>query len=315
MTGRSFALMLILLALIGCSHGSVAPSEGPVGEQGGSNNDGSGENSVAPTIYDEFTAASDIWSKQVNGPGSVTFGSPDASALDGLALDITLRGDPALSSWDYVGPGSSNHLATEQLLSFGSFRTRARVASCAHPASEEVITGIFTYSWGGDTNSNGITDNNEIDIETACSMPNILMLTIWTDYDDDSNFQKVTRMVDMVTGEYYQTEDGREGEYGVGHEPLGTISGIAGAGFDITKNFYEIGFDWYPEQVRYFVVIGGSEVTLWDYREKARIPQDPARFIFNVWHTDENWDSGADADYPSADATFNADWFKYWAQQ
>lgn len=323
---RSYCLCIIILflTLAGCS--SHSNTDQPPGGSGGGNGDdtqineggdntgGGGVSDVAPTIYDEFTSESAVWSKQVRTPGSVVFGASEPAATDQSILRITVQGNPLLASTDYVGPSKSNQIATNEKLSFGSYRVRANIASCALPAAEEVITGIFTYSYGGDTNANGITDNNEIDIETACSMPSILMLTVWTDYDDDTHFQKVTRMVDMLTGEYYQTEAGKEGEYGVGHEPLGTIPGIAGSGFDITKNFYEIGFDWYSEQIRYFVVIDGAEITLWDYSEKTRIPQNASKFLFNLWHTDENWDSGAVADYPSTDAVLEVDWFKYWAQ-
>lgn len=260
----------------------------------------------SPTIEDQLAAESTTWTKKIRSPGSINFGQNDG-------LKILLTGDATLGISDYVGPPSSNQIETRDSLSFGTYRVFAKAASCANPTLEEVITGIFTYSSGGDTNANGITDNNEIDIEIACSMPDTLFLTIWTDYSDDSHFQKVTRKINLNTGEYYQTEPGKEGEYGT--KTAGIVTGLDGHNIDLTKNFYELGFDWHSDSVRYFININGSDITLWDYQDKTHIPQSPSKFMINVWHADENWKSASDADYPSEDAIVEVDWFKYWANQ
>jgi hypothetical protein len=74
-----------------------------------------------------------------------------------------------------------------------------------------------------------------------------------------------------------------------------------------------MGFEWHATSLRYFMVFGGKEVTLWTFTDPNYIPTLPAAFLFNVWHSD-NWWTGGAADYPAADAVMRVDWFRYWKE-
>ena len=77
--------------------------------------------------------------------------------------------------------------------------------------------------------------------------------------------------------------------------------------------FYEMGFAWQPDRLRFFMVFDSEEVTLWDFTDATLIPQNPAQFLFNVWHAPTHWFEGGAADYPASDAVMRVDWFRYWA--
>ena len=122
----------------------------------------------------------------------IQFGVAEPFATDQSVVRITLPGLPNLGPQDASSPGSSNEIYTPELLSFGTYRVRAKAAACE--PNEEVVTGIFTYSYGADlngdgvisgkeekgadTNKNGMNDNNEIDIEILCGTPNFIWMTI-----------------------------------------------------------------------------------------------------------------------------------------
>jgi hypothetical protein len=75
-----------------------------------------------------------------------------------------------------------------------------------------------------------------------------------------------------------------------------------------------MGFEWHATSLRYFIVVGGSEVTLWTYSDAKYIPSLPAAFLFNVWHSTDWWNSQGTADYPASDAVMRIDWFRYWKE-
>ena len=88
-------------------------------------------------------------------------------------------------------------------------------------------------------------------------------------------------------------------------------------GFLATADFYEMGFDWHTATLRFFIVVNGVERTLWTIPDgtatAAFIPQNPANFMFNLWHTSPDWINDTPAtDYPNADVFMDVDWFRYW---
>jgi hypothetical protein len=209
-----------------------------------------------------------------------------------------------------VSPEFASELESDETFGYGTFRVRVEPARCA--SDEDVVTGIFTYAYGGDQNENGITDNREIDIEMLCGSPYIVWLSIWTDYEEGGAFVKTTRGVDMRTGEYRQTPEDGHGQYDLSGV-LGVIDGAIRPEFPAEGVFYEMGFEWTAEHVRYFIVLDGEEVTLWDYTEADYVPREPAAFLVNVWHPDSDWWTNDPADYPASDAVVRLDWFRYYA--
>jgi hypothetical protein len=186
-----------------------------------------------------------------------------------------------------------------------------RFASCA--ADEELVNGIFTYfNDGSDQNGNGIGDNSEIDIELLCGEPQLLWLTVWTDYQTNPSvaFRKTTRVIDMRNGNYHQTRAGMEGVYDVA--PGGRLPGITETDFPNPNRFYVLGFDWQPSYVRYYATLGGSEVELFRLDGSARVPQRPGRFLLNLWHAHVHWMKGGAADYPKVSTTMHVDWVRIW---
>lgn len=260
-----------------------------------------------PTLGTEFTSDAG-WRTRTSG-GQVRFNVDQAGAGDRRVAELNFPGNPALGPADRVGPPFASEIYTTQQLHFGVYRTRVQLARCA--PHEDVVNGIFVYSSGGDANHNGMRDNNEIDIEILCGEPHWIWLSSWTDYDNDNSFRKRSRGIDMRTGEY--RESPTTNQYGMG-PVLGVIPQARRPDFPRADTFYEMGWDWQPHSIRFFIVLDGEEVTLWDLRDRSVIPQHPAAMMFNVWHPRTHWWSGGDADYPANNAVMRVDWFRYWAQ-
>lgn len=273
-----------------------------------------------PTLYSDFTTDDGTWAKKSKPTGSVTFGAVNAAANDQKVARLIFSGSPG------SGPGNASRIKTTTLLGFGTYRARVSFATCS--PSEEAVNGVFTYSYGGtnglplDSNGNGITDNNEIDFEILCGEPRYLWMTSWTDYQVVSGietFRKVTRVLDMKTGKAYQTVAGKEGKYGIGSTVVETIPEAVVPNFATTGEFYELGFDWKSDSLRFFMMLGGKEITLWTLNNSnhpngaSYIPQNKAFMYFNLWHTTSHWYSGGSAASPALPATLDVDWFKYWA--
>jgi hypothetical protein len=177
--------------------------------------------------------------------------------------------------------------------------------------NEELVNGIFTYfNDSKDHDGDGLIDNSEIDIEILCSDPSIISLTIWSEYTSDSagQNQHVSRTIRTKTGDFEDTLN-YETVLGTGNNPA-----FKQSGFPDPEAFYEMGFDWRADSLRYFMVLGGKEVTLWTFADAKYIPSLAAPFLFNVWHSDDWWSSTATADYPMADAVMRVDWLRYWRE-
>lgn len=309
---RQSALQVILLALFCCGLGmiscgaevmvpEVVPSESVVAQQ-----------TVSPLFATDFASNNGLWELQVQLPNVIQFGVPTGAAPDSAVAALVVAGDPAFGPQHKVGPGFATQISTVEPLGYGVYRTRVKPAACA--SGEELVNGIFVYANDGttDANHNGMIDNNEIDIEILCGEPQLLWMTIWTDYDEVAGFRKVSRVIDFETGNAYQTKAGKEGTYEIGSTPVATLDAAKRPDFSLTADFLEMGFEWRADTIRYFIVLDGVNVTLWTCTDSTLIPQPPAAFMLNLWHTDAHWWSGGNADYPAHDATLQADWFEYW---
>ena len=245
-----------------------------------------------------------------SGGGSVTFG-PVTGADDGSAATLLFPGDPSKGSGSRVGPGFASEIDSATAdYQYGTYRARLKLATCT--SGEEMVNGYFTYfNDGADHNANGIIDNSEIDIEIQCGRPYAIFLTSWTDYTDETHFKKWTRVVDTSTGDIWESISDHEFDiHKIGNDPAFHIPG-----FPDPNTFYEMGFEWQPDHIRWFLVNNGHEITLQNFTNAALIPSLPASLIFNLWHASDHWfapDSAAD--YPATDGTLVGDWAKYWKQ-
>jgi len=267
------------------------------------------QNEASPTFSDNFTTSTNSsWNKQASH-GVMTYAVTDNLASDQKIAQLTFSGGQS----NAAGPGNSTQISTKSLLGFGMYRARFNFAKCAD--GEDLMNGIFVYSNdGSDTNLNGITDNNEIDIELLCGTPKKLYLTTWTDYDydaatDTETIQKVTRVIDLSNGKAYETPAGQEGTYNVDYSTvIETIPEMALPTLATDDAYYEMGFDWHSTYIHFFIVLDGKEVTLWNYTDATYIPQNKAYMMFNLWYP-----AWSGKNYPASAESLKVDWFKYWA--
>lgn len=289
--------------------GSAAADVGTgTGGSVGGDAGGSLDAATPPTFSVDFITAdqSRFYSRADNG-GSVTFGAANSSAADNAVAELVFKGNASLGPGDKLTPDYATEIGTNQSFSYGTYRTRVQLAQCS--SSEELVNGVFTYfNDGKDHDGDGLIDNSEIDIEILCSDPSIISLTIWTEYTSDTAKQCVSRVIHTKTGAY---EDSLNDTTSLGS---GTSPDFKLTGFPDPNAFYEMGFEWHATSLRYFIVFGGKEVTLWTYTDAKYIPSLPAAFLFNVWHSTDWWSSQGTADYPASDAVMRVDWFRYWKE-
>jgi hypothetical protein len=258
-----------------------------------------------PTFSTEFADNGGLWTERMSDGGAIAFGVADDGAADGLAATLTFHGDPAFTNDDRVSPAFATELVSAAPFHFGRYRARVKVAACT--AAEEVVTGIFTYrNDGTDADGDGLVDNDEIDIEVLCGTPSVIFLSSWTDYDE-TGFRKWTRAIDLATGAIYESPS--DHEYGL--VPAGQDPQLARP--DLLTDYAELGFDWYPDRVRFVAVDGTEELTLWELTDAALVPQRESGWLFNVWHPGEHWfgDAGP-PDHPAADAIVSLDRASYY---
>jgi beta-glucanase (GH16 family) len=263
----------------------------------------------APSWFADFTlAGQNEWIVRKQPQGEVTFAVPNASANDNAVAFLRFPGNGALTATDLIGPRNASEIATARKFLYGTFRFRAQLATCA--PGEEVVNGLFTYfNDGTDTNANTLDDNSEIDIEVLCGQPYAIWLSSWTDYRDrDGKFLKLSRVIDTRTGQFYESV--AADSYDIASK--GTSEELRIPGFPQADAFYELGFEWTPERVRWFIQVGSREVTLWDLRDTRYIPTRAAQLMVNAWHAQTHWLSGAEADYPAQDAVMRVDWVRHW---
>lgn len=271
----------------------------------------------APIISTEFVANDVPWTLQLGVPNAkVDFGVADVAAGDGKSVQLLWpglnNGGSAANKGPY--PYATQIATADKSVGFGTYRARVKLARCA--PTEEVVNGIFIYAHdGSDTNGNGIEDNTEIDIEILCGEPQFINLTVWTDYQDataakPSAMRRTGRVIDTKTGEVTELAAPDKGGQFLKMDPTLVIP-------DFPKDqYYELGFDWQAQSVRFFIVIDGKELTLWEFKDAGSpslIPQTKAAMMFNLWYSKSHWNkTPSPAAYAAENAVMSVDWFRYW---
>lgn len=319
---RAPALLLFAVAAIplsACSSGAAHGSGGSTGSgsttststtsgaggqttgTGGSSPDGG-----TPTLFYDFVAGDSAAFDQQHPYGAITFGAADPGAHDGQAAALLFKGNTTA-----VGPGGkATEIGTKSLQGFGEYRFRVRLATCQ--PNEELVNGAFVYqNDGGDHDGDGLVDNDEIDIEILCGQPGFLNLTSWSQYTDDTHMRKKSRIIDLDTGTIYA---GIDDGYGVDESDPATGTkdpALTHPGWYDPAAYYEMGWDWQPDHVRWFMVLGGTEITLWTLTDTVRIPQHPATMRFNLWNPGTHWNEGGTVTPAAKDATLSVDWLSF----
>jgi len=292
------ALSIAAVGVTGCG-----PQRGLVGRQNAPD---------AGTIFEsEFKTSDGPWSIEAPLPGaSATFGNTDMSARDGFMAKLVFPGDAALASTDNVGPDFVTQLQTTERFGFGTLRSRVKFGGCS--GTEEVVQAVLGYfSDGLDHNQNGITDDIEIDLQIACSSREFAYLSVFTDYQADpagDRFRKLSHVVDFSTGTEYDTPaDNSDTLVKSGTNPSLLRPNLLNSG-----NYYEVGYEWHTNSVRFFLVDGAESLTLWTLSDPTHVPQLPVYLTYNMWHPSTHWfPLSGDADYPANDVVMDVDWVRF----
>lgn len=307
---RSTVLRAALTLAVAGLSAACGHQEGVVGRMHPSDA-GTGLQPSAEVFETEFVDNAGVWSSDTALPNASTrFGQSDSAARDGKVVELTFPGDATLTASDNVGPAYVTQIETLDPFAFGTLRTRVKFGACA--ASEETIQSILGYfSDGTDADQDGLTDELEIDLQFACGTPGFLYLTVFTDYERTASaerFRKLSHVVDFTSGAEYDTLSDDSDEFvqsGVRAELVRPKLVSAG-------EYYELGFTWHSDSVRFFLVDGTEELTLWTLNDAAHVPQHPIHLMYNLWHPDSHWfpATGA-ADFPAKDVIMRVDWLRY----
>jgi hypothetical protein len=267
--------------------------------------------SSASVFETEFVDNSGQWAIDTGLPGaSVTFGQADAAGRDGKVAELRFPGDASRTAGDSVGPDYVTQIATLDEFSFGTLRTRVSFGSCA--ASEEVIQSVLAYfSDGSDLNQNGITDDVEIDLQVACASPNYVYLTVYTDYQSTptgDRFRKLSQVVDFSSGTEYTSLADDSDEF----TTVGTSAALRRPTLVTPDTYYELGFEWHADSVRFFLFDGAEELTLFTLEDPSHIPTHSVSLMYNLWHPESHWfPASGSADFPANDLLMRVDWLRY----
>src|SRR5688572_12257346 len=263
-------------------------------------------------------ASSPFFSFLQQGGGTIASNVADSGAGDGRVVQLNLAAFPA------AGPNAAPNLLSTDVYGFGTYEARMKTADCASQPNTGIISGFFTYlNDGTDQNGNGIKDNSEIDFEWLCAEPNVIWLTAWTDYQESPTLamRRIYRELDLRTGQIrrtcYSTNFGQCDVNLTGSATEGSPSSIAGiSNYNSATAYYTYGFTWLSNRLTWYIIhpTTGAKVILWDYQgPTSRITQRQARYMFNVWHTN-NWPPpsmpGA-IQQPTTSRNIKIDWAKY----
>lgn len=295
----------------GAAGGTASTAVGGSSSTAGSGGTGgTGGSAAPPTLFFDFVTGDAVSFTEQHPYGATTFGAPDTAAHDKNAVAMLWK-----AGEDVVGPGGkATEIDTTADVGFGEYRFRVRLATCQ--PNEELVNGHFIYQNDGvDHDGDGVIDNDEIDIEILCAQPGFFNLTSWTGYTDDAHMRKMSRTIDLDTGTIYVgLKDNYDYDYA---DPLnGTKDpALAHPGWYDPAAYYEMGWDWQPDHVRWFVVLGGKEITLWTLTDATRVPQHPAKMLFNLWHPGGHWNTDGALVPTTNDATLSIDWFSFTASK
>jgi beta-glucanase (GH16 family) len=216
------------------------------------------------------------------------YGIPSVLEPETRVLTLTMDPDDRATPWQ--GPNISSH----GFCHYGSYSGRIKIPDVRtlQPNVGGVV-GFFTYF-----NDPAINGHSEIDIEWLIADPEIIYMNAWLDTDapPEISRRRVGRTINLAKGIIYNTTYTEEVGDKTVRTPLSGDENLpvkiqAIENFDASAGFYTYGFDWYPDRIRWWIIHPetGGKVVLWDYRGPwERIPQTPARFMINFWHTD-NW--------------------------
>jgi len=297
---RAWSLLLAGL-LSACGHQDGIVGVQPLGA--------AGQNS--PGFLEEFALDSQAWEPQTILPGaSASAGEAAAVARDGYLAELHFPGHPELDGSERVGAEFATQLATRERFHFGTYRTRVSFGSC--DAGEETVMAFLGYfNDGSDHDQDGIVDDLEIDMQVVCGAPGYLYLTVFTDDEEPpqgTRFRKLSHVVDFATGDTFETPSTSSAAYA----PAGNDPRLLAPARLAPNAFYELGFEWHTDSIRFFMLLDGVERELWTLTGSARVPQLPVHVMYNLWHPDTHWyPTEGVANFPANDVVMRVDWLTF----
>jgi hypothetical protein len=166
------------------------------------------------------------------------------------------------------------------------------------------------FSDGQDRDADGIADELLISMQVLCGTPSRMYLTVFTDYEEAPTlrFRKLSRVIDFESGALADTPSTDSDEYGATRtDPALELTELFAPGA-----FYELGFEWHSDSVRFFLMQGTNELDLWSVTGALRVPQQPLHIVYHAWHPDSHWyPTETPADYPANDVVMLIDWVSF----
>ena len=200
---------------------------------------------------------------------------------------LSLKIDPNVP----VGPGSREgaEIKSKDYTHFGTYSARIKIPYATIQPKVGAVVGYFTY------NQEDPSRLSEIDFEWLIADPRIIYIGTWT--GPVSNPHRIGRVINLATGQIYETIYYRGGENGralTGTQSLpASITPINN--YNAASQFYVYGFDWRSDRLAWWVMHPDTneKIVLWDYSGTTPggftgIPPNRSNYLFNFWHT-SNW--------------------------
>jgi len=264
---------------------------------------------VASAVTDDFLDLEPHWATPRLGQPQASADAPvaDDDALDGQVLELMYPGGTASEE---TGPGFATEISTVNERTFGLYEARLRTPKVGRATG--LVSSFFTYfNDGKDHDGDGLVDNHEIDIEFLANEPDVIYMSVWTEYEADDGgerFRKTSRKVNLRTGQVWQTPAGGEASYElVPAEPLGWQA----RRFKHNRRFHTYRFEWIAGSVTFGVDLedGAGMRTLWmlSGAPNVTIPSLVSPLRMNLWHNGAHWLSGKPARVPPRDVRYHID--------
>ena len=213
---------------------------------------------------------------------------------------------------DPAGAGRGPEIISNEYTHYGKYSARLRVPDVrSEQRNVGAVVGYFTY------HMDSIFGLSEIDFEWLIADPTVIYVGTWT--GPDKALKRIGRTINLAKGIIYETTF-REGHQGA-RSPLTGLQNQpekiqAIEGYDASSQFYTYGFDWHPDQLRWWMLhpVTSDTVVLWDYRGSQRgIPQNESLYRLNFWHT-KDWavvTNPKSLEKPLKPYELEVDWMKY----
>ncbi len=261
-------------------------------------------------FYEDFSESASKYfhygstGKQADFSWRVGEASPSETGTDILSFKINPEQE--------AGAGKGPEIISNNFTHFGTYATRIKVPDVREVQPDVgAVVGYFTYHM--DT----VPGLSEIDFEWLLADPRIIYVGTWT--GPRGNLKRIGRTLNLATGTIINTSYREQGTgirkvlTGEQNQPE-NIPAIPG--FDASAQFHTYGFDWHPDQIRWWMLHPetADTVVLWHYQgSEIGIPQTPSYYRMNFWHTN-NWSVEGNPnslERPKQPYELEVDWMTY----